>query len=109
MLKYFIGVAGGAAAAKVSIGTSDTAASATDTTLTGDTKKAIEVRSYSRPSGYVSAVYTSAEANFTWNEMGLFDTNDVLITRIVLDPAIVKTAANRARVQWQLVLERDDS
>ena len=102
-------MAGGAAAAKVSIGTSDTAASATDTTLTGDTKKDIEVRSYSRPSGYVSAVYTSGEANFTWNEMGLFDTNDVLIARIVLDPAIVKTAANRARVQWQLVLERDDS
>lgn len=108
MLKYLGVVTGGAQLEKIGVGDSATAPTVGDTALLGasQTVKVIasNARSYVRPTLFVSVEYGYTEANYTWNELGLYDANDVLVARQVDGTPLVKTSSKRAIVEWQLTI-----
>jgi len=59
---------------------------------------------YVRPTTFLSVDFGYGCANFTWNELGIRDTNDNLWARQVDCTPLVKTASKRAIVEWQLSL-----
>lgn len=109
LLKYIGNISGGSYAEYIGVGDSTTSASAGQTDLQASTNylwKQITSagRVYVRPTVYVSVDFGYSEANFTWNEIGLRDTNNVLIARQVDATPLGKTSNKRAIVEWQLSL-----
>ena len=109
LLKYIGNVTGGSYAEYIGVGDSTTSASAGQTDLQAPTNylwKQITSagRVYVRPTVYVSVDFGYTEANFTWNEIGLRDTNNVLIARQIDGTPLTKTSSKRAIVEWQLSL-----
>jgi hypothetical protein len=93
----------GYAITDIEFGTSATAATATDTTITGAFSKVIDSDSVSSPGKAVFlASLTTAENNgMTIREIGLIDSNGDLFARIVI-PAIVKTNLITVSVEWTI-------
>lgn len=48
----------------------------------------------------VSATMGSAEANYTWHEVGVRDNNDVLLVRVVLRKGYPKASGQELIVEW---------
>lgn len=106
ILRYLGNITGGAKFEKIGVGDSAAAAAAGQTALQG-TSTLIKVissidRVYVRPTLFVSVEFGYTEANFTWNELGLFDANTVLVARQVDASPLVKTSSKRAIVEWQI-------
>jgi len=59
---------------------------------------------YVRPTTFVSVDFGYGCANFTWNELGIRDTNDNLWARQIDCTPLVKTSSKRAIVEWQFSL-----
>ena len=61
-------------------------------------------RVFLTPTLYLSVEFGYSEANFTWNEMGLRDSQGtpVLWARQIDASPLVKTTSKRAIVEWQL-------
>ena len=106
MLKYLGEVSGGAKIDKIGVGNSTQAAVVGDTALVGGSQLIKTISSvdrvYVRPTLFVSVEYGYSEANFIWNELGLFDANSVLIARQVDASPLGKTSSKRAIVEWQI-------
>lgn len=92
---------------EIGTGDSTTGAGAGDTDLIGT--KAWKVISTSDkvfvcPTLFISVDFGYCCNNFTWNELGLRDTNDNLWARQVDCTPLIKTSSKRAIVEWQLSL-----
>lgn len=59
---------------------------------------------YVRPTTFLSVDFGFSCAIFTWNELGLRDTNNNLWARQVDCTPLVKTTSKRALVEWQFSL-----
>ena len=97
----------------IGVGCNACAAAAGNTDLIGTcaTWKDISTadKSYTRPTLHVSVDFGFSEANFTWNELGLGDSNGdppcgALWARQTDCTPLAKTACKRAIVEWQLSL-----
>ena len=64
----------------------------------------LEARIYARPTLFVSIDVGYAEANFTWAEIGLFDTKGVMIARIVDPSPLNKNDRLRSLVEWRITI-----
>ena len=108
ILKYLGEVTGGAKIEKIGVGNGTDVADVGDTGLVGGSTliKVISSvsRVYVRPTLFVSVEFGYSEANFTWNELALFDGNDVLIARQIDGSPLGKTSSKRAIVEWQLTI-----
>ena len=107
MLKYLGEVTGGAKIEKIGVGDDTATAVAVGNTQLYGASQLIKVissisRVYVRPTLFLSVEYGYSEANFTWNELGLFDANEVLIARQIDATPLVKTNSKRAIVEWQI-------
>jgi hypothetical protein len=109
ILKYIGNITGGGYANSIGVGDSTTAAAAGQTDLQASSNKywkAITAadRILLTTTLYLSVDFGYTEGNYTWNELGLKDNNDVLIARQIDSSPFVKTSAKRAIVEWQLSL-----
>lgn len=109
LLKLIGNIAGGGYCNQIGAGDSTTAASAAQTDLQAASNKYwknidASDRVYLSSTLYVSTDFGYSEANFTWNELGLRDNNNVLIARQIDSTPLVKTTSKRAIVEWQLSL-----
>ena len=109
ILKHIGNITGGGYANQIGAGDSTTAASSSQTDLQAPTNKYWKNidpsdRIYLSNTLYVSTDFGYTEANFTWNELGLRDNNNVLIARQIDATPLVKSSAKRAIVEWQLSL-----
>ena len=111
ILKYLGNVSGGGYANSIGVGDSTTAAAAADTDLQASSNKlwktvASDERVYIRPTLYINADFGYSEANFTWNELGIRDSQGtpLLWARQIDSSQLVKTSSKRAIVEWQLSL-----
>mgnify|MGYP001347774465 CR=1 FL=1 len=111
ILKYLGNVSGGGYANSIGVGDSTTAAAAADTDLQASSNKlwktvASDERVYIRPTLYINADFGYSEANFTWNELGIRDSQGtpLLWARQIDSSPLVKTSSKRAIVEWQLSL-----
>lgn len=110
ILKFIGNVTGGGYANSIGVGNSTTAASSSQTDLqgSGSNKYWKSIASTDRivltTTLYLSVDFGYTEGNFTWNELGLKDNNDVLIARQIDSSPFVKTSSKRAIVEWQLSL-----
>lgn len=109
ILKHIGNMTGGGYANQIGAGDSTTAAATGQTDLQASTNKYwknidASDRVYVAPTLYVSTDFGYTEANYTWNELGLRDNNNVLIARQVDSSPLIKTNQKRAIVEWQLSL-----
>ena len=109
ILKYIGNIAGGGYANQIGAGDSTTAAAAGQTDLQASTNKYWKTidasdRIVLTTTLYLSVDFGYTEANYTWNELGLRDNNNVLIARQIDTTPFIKTSAKRAIVEWQLTL-----
>ena len=92
----------------IGMGSSTTGESAEQLDLQGSNifKKDITLagRIYARPTLFVSIDIGYAEANFTWAELGLFDTKGIMIARIVDPSPLNKVDTVRALVEWRITI-----
>ena len=107
ILKYISNIAGGGYADDIGVGDSTTAAAVGQTDLQGTAvwKTIVTAdRVFLTPTLYLSTEFGYSEANFTWNEMGLRDSQGtpVLWARQIDASPLVKTTSKRAIVEWQL-------
>ena len=109
ILKYISNIAGGGYADDIGVGDSTTAAAVGQTDLQGTAvwKTIVTAdRVFLTPTLYLSTEFGYSEANFTWNEMGLRDSQGtpVLWARQIDASPLVKTTSKRAIVEWQLAM-----
>ena len=107
ILKYISNITGGGYADDIGVGDSTTAAAVGQTDLQGTAvwKTIVTAdRVFLTPTLYLSVEFGYSEANFTWNEMGLRDSQGtpVLWARQIDASPLVKTSSKRAIVEWQL-------
>ena len=107
ILKYISNISGGGYADDIGVGDSTTAAAVGQTDLQGTAlwKTIVTAdRVFITPTLYLSTEFGYSEANFTWNEMGLRDSQGtpVLWARLIDASPLVKTTSKRAIVEWQL-------
>ena len=107
ILKYISNITGGGYADDIGVGDSTTAAAVGQTDLQGTAvwKTIVTAdRVFLTPTLYLSVEFGYSEANFTWNEMGLRDSQGtpVLWARQIDASPLVKTTSKRAIVEWQL-------
>jgi len=93
----------------IGTGDSSTAPGAGDTDLIGCPNKLWKAilttdKVFVCPTLFVSVDFGYCCANWTWNELGLRDTNNVLWARQTDCTPLVKTASKRAIIEWQLSL-----
>ena len=105
--KYLGNISGGGYFDDIGTGNSTQAASVGDTDLVG-TKVWKNIGSTERThiSGilYLSVYFGYSEGNYTWNEIGLRDSNNVLVARVIDASPLVKTSSKRAIVEWQITV-----
>lgn len=89
---------------KLGVGDSDTAADLEDTGLKGSSKniKNISSTSSGTNTATLTTTFGSTEANYTWYEIGLFFTNDVLLTRSIITDGYIKSSGTNVRVDYTL-------
>ncbi len=109
ILKHIGNITGGGYANSIGVGDSTTAAASGQTDLQASSNKYWKVidasdRIVLTTTLYLSVDFGYTEGNYTWNELGLKDNNDVLIARQIDASPFVKTSAKRAIVEWQLSL-----
>jgi len=109
ILRYISNITGGGYADDIGVGDSTTAAAVGQTDLQASSNvlwKTIVTadRVFLTPTLYLSVEFGYSEANFTWNEMGLRDSQGtpVLWARQIDASPLVKTSSKRAIVEWQL-------
>ena len=109
ILKFLGNKSGGGYADNIGVGDSTTAAAVGQTDLQASSNvlwKTIVTadRVFLTPTLYLSVEFGYSEANFTWNEMGLRDSQGtpVLWARQIDASPLVKTSSKRAIVEWQL-------
>ena len=107
ILKFIANITGGGYADDIGVGDSTTAAAVGQTDLQGTAVWKTVVTSDRvslTPTLYLSTEFGYSEANFTWNEMGLRDSQGtpVLWARQIDASPLVKTTSKRAIVEWQL-------
>ena len=107
ILKFLGNKSGGGYADDIGVGDSTTAAAVGQTDLQGTAVwKTIvtEDRVFITPTLYLSVDFGYSEANFTWNELGIRDSQGtpILWARQVDASPLVKTSSKRAIVEWQL-------
>ena len=107
ILRYISNITGGGYADDIGVGDSTTAAAVGQTDLQGTAvwKTIVTAdRVFLTPTLYLSVEFGYSEANFTWNEMGLRDSQGtpVLWARQIDASPLVKTSSKRAIVEWQL-------
>ena len=100
-------MASGGYAENIGVGDSTTAAAAGQTDLQASSNKTYKTIAssdyvYTRPTLFLSVDFGYSEANYTWNEVGLRDNNNVLIARQVDASPLAKSSTKRAIVEWQL-------
>ena len=105
----YLGHLGGSYFEKIGVGNDTSPVGASQSNLQASTNYLwkvvpIESRVYVRPTLYMSADFGYTEANFVWNELGLRDSNDVLVARQIDLTPLNKTSSKRAIVEWQLSL-----
>jgi len=109
IFKRLYNVSGGGYIYEIGVGDSSTAAASGQTDLQASSNKTYKTIAgsdfvYTRPTLFASVDYGYSEANYTWNEIGLRDNNNVLLARQVDSTPLVKTSSKRAIVEWQLSL-----
>ena len=109
ILKYIGYITGGGYAAQIGVGDSTAAAGASQTDLQASTNKYWKSiiaadRILLTTTLYLSVDFGYTEGNFTWNELGLRDNNNVMFARQIDGSPFVKTTSKRAIVEWQLSL-----
>ena len=109
ILKHIGNITGGGYANSIGVGDSTTAAAAGQTDLQASSNKYWKVidasdRIVLTTTLYLSVDFGYTEGNYTWNELGLKDNNNVLIARQIDASPFIKTSAKRAIVEWQLSL-----
>ena len=107
ILRYISNITGGGYADDIGVGDSTTAAAVGQTDLQGTAvwKTIVTAdRVFLTPTLYLSVEFGYSEANFTWNEMGLRDSQGtpILWARQIDASPLVKTTSKRAIVEWQL-------
>ena len=107
IMKRIGNMTGGGYATKIGVGDSTTAAASGQTDLQSSSNKLYKTIAnadyvYTRPTLFISVDFGYSEGNFTWNEIGLRDNNDVLLARQVDASPLGKTSSKRAIVEWQL-------
>lgn len=107
IMKRIGNMSGGGYVANIGVGDSTTAAASGQTDLQASSNKTYKTIAsgdyvYTRPTLYVSVDFGYSEANYTWNEIGLRDNNNVLVARQVDSSPLGKTSSKRAIVEWQL-------
>ena len=109
ILRYISNITGGGYADDIGVGDSTTAAAVGQTDLQASSNvlwKTIVTadRVFLTPTLYLSVEFGYSEANFTWNEMGLRDSQGtpILWARQIDASPLVKTSSKRAIVEWQL-------
>jgi hypothetical protein len=109
ILKYIGNLSGGGYSAQIGVGDSTTAAASGQTDLQASSNKywksiATSDRVLLVTTLYLSVDFGYSEGNYTWNELGLRDNNNVMYARQIDASPFVKTASKRAIVEWQLSL-----
>ena len=107
IMKRLGNMSGGGYITKIGVGDNTTAAAVGQTDLQASSNKLFKTVAggdyvYTRPTLFVSADFGYSEGNFTWNEIGLKDNNDVLVARQIDASPLGKTSSKRAIVEWQL-------
>ena len=109
ILKYIANISGGGYGDDIGVGDSATAAAVGQTDLQASSNvlwKTIVTadRVFISPTLYLSVDFGYSEANFTWNELGIRDSQGtpILWARQVDASPLVKTSSKRAIVEWQL-------
>jgi len=92
---------------EIGVGDSSTGAGAGDTDLIGCPNKLFKAiattdKVFVCPTLFVSVDFGYCCANFTWNELGIRDTNDNLWARQIDCTPLIKTSSKRAIVEWQI-------
>jgi hypothetical protein len=98
ILKYIGSMSGGGYAAQIGVGDSTTAAAAAQTDLQASTNKywksiATADRVLLVTTLYLSVDFGYSEGNYTWNELGLRDNNNVMYARQIDASPFVKTSS----------------
>jgi len=111
ILKYLGNISGGGYANGIGVGDSTTAAASGQTDLQASSNKlwksiASGNRVLVSDTLYLSTDFGYSEGNFTWNELGLRDSQGtpVMLARQIDTSPLVKTTSKRAIVEWQLSL-----
>ena len=129
LMKFISSISGVGIIQDIGVGDSTTAAAVGQTDLQASSNylwKTIQTvdRIFLTPTLYLSVDFGYSEANFTWNELGLRDTQNgteeiilylnttkqttgpspTLLARQVDSTPLVKTSSKRAIVEWQLSL-----
>jgi hypothetical protein len=111
ILKYLGNISGGGYADEIGVGDSTTTAASGQTDLQASSNKlwkaiAVGDRVFVTDTLYISADFGYSEGNFTWNELGLRDSQGtpVMWARQVDSSPLGKTSSKRAIVEWQLSL-----
>jgi hypothetical protein len=107
VMKRVGNMTGGGYITQIGVGDDTTAAAVGQTDLQASSNKTFKTIAnadyvYTRPTLFVSVDFGYSEGNFTWNEIGLRDNNDVLLARQVDASPLGKTSSKRAIVEWQL-------
>jgi len=107
ILRYISNISGGGYADDIGVGDSTTAAAVGQTDLQGTAvwKTIVTAdRVFISPTLYLSVDFGYSEAIFTWNELGIRDSQGtpILWARQVDASPLVKTTSKRAIVEWQL-------
>jgi hypothetical protein len=108
-MKRIGNMSGGGYVTSIGVGDSTTAAASGQTDLQASSNKTFKTIGgsdyvYTRPTLFVSVDFGYSEANYTWNEIGLRDNNNVLVARQVDSTPLGKSSSKRAIVEWQLSL-----
>jgi len=111
ILKFLGNMSGGGYANWIGVGDSTTAAGSAQTDLQASSNKLWKTiasgdRVYVGSTLYLSTDFGYSEGNFTWNELGLRDSQGtpVMWARQIDTSPLVKTTSKRAIVEWQLSL-----
>ena len=109
IMKRIGNMTGGGYVTSIGVGDSTTAAASGQTDLQASSNKTYKTIAssdyvYTRPTLFVSVDFGYSEANYTWNEIGLRDNNNVLVARQVDSTPLGKSSSERAIVEWQLSL-----
>ena len=107
LMKRLGNMTGGGYITSIGVGDSTTAAASGQTDLQASSNKTYKTIAssdyvYTRPTLFLSVDFGYSEANYTWNEVGLRDNNNVLIARQVDASPLAKSSTKRAIVEWQL-------
>ena len=111
ILKYLGNISGGGYANGIGVGDNTTSPASGQTDLQASSNKLWKTitssdRVFISNTLYISADFGYTEGNWTWNELGLRDSQGtpVMLARQIDSTPLIKTSSKRAIVEWQLSL-----